>query len=99
MTPIGYALVLKVISNLLASDSSFFGSGGNDVQALGLVLMIYRVPAMVGSAVGAGSAVFGSAASAVTDAGIAAGISFATRGAGDKMFARPANGAKSMKQG
>jgi len=84
--PIGYALVLKVISNLLASDSAFFGSGGNDLQALGLVLMIYRVPAMVGSAVGAGSAVFGSAASAVTDAGIAAGISFATRGAGDKIF-------------
>lgn len=84
--PIGYALVLKVISNLLASDSSFFGSGGNDLQALGLVLMIYRVPAMIGSAVGAGSAVFGSAASAVTDAGIAAGISFATRGAGDKIF-------------
>jgi len=95
--PIGYALVLKVISNLLASDSSFFGSGGNDVQALGLVLMIYRVPAMVGSAVGAGSAVFGSAASAVTDAGIAAGISFATRGAGDKMFARPDNGVKSIR--
>ena len=47
--------------------------------------MIYRVPALVASCVGAGSSVFGGAASALTDAGIAAGVSLATRGLGNKV--------------
>lgn len=98
--PAAYALVLKIIANVLTiSNNGFnvFDQGNNivgDLAALGLVLMIYRVPAMVGSLVGAGASVFGSAASAVTDAGIAAGISLATRGVGNKIFAdgKPASG-------
>jgi hypothetical protein len=98
--PAAYALVLKIIANVLTiSNNGFnvFDQGNNivgDLAALGLVLMIYRVPAMVGSLVGAGASVFGSAASAATDVGIATGISLATRGVGNKIFAdgKPATG-------
>jgi len=86
--PVAYALVLKVIANLLDGTSDFglgFGGTVSALSALGLVLMIYRVPAMVGSLVGAGASFFGSAASAGTDAAIAAGISLTTRAAGDKL--------------
>lgn len=91
--PAAYALVLKIIANVLTiSNNGFnvFDQGNNtvgDLAALGLVLMIYRVPSMIGSLVGAGASVFGSAASAATDAGIAASISLATRGVGNKIFA------------
>jgi hypothetical protein len=87
--PVGYALVLKIIANVLTGTSAF-GVGSDSLVsalgALGLVLMIYRVPALVGSAVGAGASVFGAAASAATDAGIAAGIALATRGVGDRVL-------------
>ncbi len=91
--PVAYALVLKVIANLLDGTSDFglgFGGTVSALSALGLVLMIYRVPAMVGSLVGAGTSFFGSAASAGTDAAIAAGISLATRAAGDKLVPKVA---------
>ncbi len=94
--PLAYALVLKVIANVLTITTDVSGAvtgqvfnqtGGlvASLAALGLVLMIYRVPGMVGSLAGAGAGFFGSAASAVTDAGIAASISLATRGIGNKI--------------
>jgi len=90
--PVAYALVLKIIANVLTISNNGFNvfdqssTAIGDLAALGLVLMIYRVPAMVGSLVGAGAGVFGSAASAATDAGIAAGVSLATRGLGDRIL-------------
>ncbi len=96
--PVAYALVLKVIANVLivttdvggaVTGVSAFDQTNGMVAALGslgLVLMIYRVPALVGSLVGGGASVFGSASSAITDAGIAAGVSLATRGVGDRLF-------------
>lgn len=94
--PVAYALVLKIIANVLTVTTDVNGvvtghafdqaSGtASALAALGLVLMIYRVPGMVGSLAGAGAGFFGSAASAVTDAGIATAISLATRGIGSKI--------------
>ncbi len=91
MYPVAYALVLKVIANVIISTggvTQIFDQSDNFVSSLaslGLLLMIYRVPALVASCVGAGSSVFGGAASALTDAGIAAGVSLATRGLGNKV--------------
>jgi len=94
--PVAYALVLKIIANVLTITTDVNGlvtgrafdqaSGpASALAALGLVLMIYRVPGMVGSLAGAGAGFFGSAASAVTDAGIAAAVSLATRAASNKI--------------
>ncbi len=89
LLPVAYALVLKLISNLLAGDMTIFGSSGSaTLPTLGLILVIYRVPGMVSSVIGAGTGFFGSAASAATDAGISFAISMASRGVGDKIFSR-----------
>jgi len=91
LLPVAYALVLKLIGNLLAGDMTIFGSSGSaTLPTLGLILVIYRVPGMVSSVIGAGTGFFGSAASAGTDAGISFAISMASRGVGDKIFAESA---------
>lgn len=85
--PLGYALGLKVIQILLASGGplSEFSGLASALGALGLLFGLYRVPAIVGSMVGAGGTLLGATASAVADAGIAAGVSLATRGIASKI--------------
>ncbi len=75
--PIGYAVVLKVIAVMLAGGGplSELGDFSAALGALGLVLLLYKTPAVVGSFVGSTGAILGSVATSVTDAGIGAVVS------------------------
>ncbi len=70
--PLGYAVVLKVIAVMLAGGGPLSEVGGFSAAlgALGLVLLLYKTPAVVGSFVGSTGAILGAVATSVTDAGI-----------------------------
>ncbi len=74
--PLGYSVVLKVIAVMLAGGGPLSELGGFSAAlgALGLVLLLYKTPAVVGSFVGSTGAILGAVATSVTDAGIGAGI-------------------------
>jgi len=75
--PLGYAVVLKVIAVMLAGGGPLSELGGFSAAlgALGLVLLLYKTPAVVGSFVGSTGAILGAVATSVTDAGIGAAVS------------------------
>jgi len=75
--PVGYALCLKLIALLLSSGGPLGTLSGFSAAlgALGLVLVLYRVPAVVGSIAGAGGAVLGAVASSVTSGALGAAVS------------------------
>ena len=70
--PIGYAVVLKVIAVMLSGGGPLSELGGFSAAlgALGLVLLLYKTPAVVGSFVGSTGAILGAVATSATDAGI-----------------------------
>jgi hypothetical protein len=72
--PIGYAIILKVIALMFAGGGplSEFGGFSAALGALGLVLLLYKTPALVGSFVGSSATVLGAVASTLTDAGLGA---------------------------
>ncbi len=75
--PVGYALCLKLIALMLAGSGPLGTLSGFSaaLSALGLVLVLYRVPAVVGSIAGAGGAVLGAVASSVTSGALGAAVS------------------------
>jgi len=75
--PIGYAVVLKVIAVMLAGGGPLSELGGFSAAlgALGLVLLLYKTPAVVGSFVGSTGAILGAVATSVTDAGLGMALS------------------------
>ena len=77
--PVGYALCLKLIALMLSSGGPLGTLSGFSaaLSALGLVLTLYRVPAVVGSIAGAGGAVLGAVASSVTSGALGAAVSAA----------------------
>jgi len=81
--PIGYAVVLKVIAIMFAGGGplSEFGGFSAALGALGLVLLLYKTPAVVGSFVGSTGAILGAVASSLTDSGIGAAVGAARTGA------------------
>jgi len=87
--PIGYAVVLKVIAVMLAGGGPLSGLGGFSAAlgALGLVLLLYKTPAVVGSFVGATGAILGTVATSVTDAGIGVAVSSLRASLGGKLKA------------
>jgi len=74
--PLGYSVVLKVIAVMLAGGGPLSELGGFSAAlgALGLVLLLYKTPAVVGSFVGSSGAILGAVATSVTDAGIGAAL-------------------------
>ena len=86
--PIGYSLVLKVITLMFAGGGplSEFGGFSAALGALGLVLLLYKTPAVVGSFVGSTGAVLGAVASSVTDAGLGSAVGAARSFLGSKGF-------------
>ena len=87
--PIGYAVVLKVIAVMLAGGGPLSGLGGFSAAlgALGLVLLLYKTPAVVGSFVGSTGAILGAVATSVTDAGIGVAVSSLRASLGGKLKA------------
>jgi len=77
--PVGYALCLKLIALMLAGSGPLGTLSGFSaaLSALGLVLVLYRVPAVVGSIAGAGGAVLGAVSSSVTSGALGAAVSAA----------------------
>ncbi len=77
--PVGYALCLKLIALMLSSGGPLGTLSGFSaaLSALGLVLVLYRVPAVVGSIAGAGGAVLGAVSSSVTSGALGAAVSAA----------------------
>ncbi len=86
--PIGYAVVLKVIALMFAGGGplSEFGGFSAALGALGLVLVLYKTPAIVGSFVGSTGAVLGAVSTSFTDAGIGASVGAARSFVGSKIF-------------
>jgi len=86
--PIGYAVVLKVIAVMLAGGGPLSELGGFSAAlgALGLVLLLYKTPAVVGSFVGSTGAILGAVATSVTDAGIGAALSHGRSALGKLRF-------------
>jgi len=86
--PIGYAVVLKVIAVMLAGGGPLSELGGFSAAlgALGLVLLLYKTPAVVGSFVGSTGAVLGAVATSVTDAGIGVALSHGRSALGKLRF-------------
>jgi len=86
--PIGYSVVLKVIALMFAGGGplSEFGGFSAALGALGLVLLLYKTPAVVGSFVGSTGAVLGAVASSVTDAGLGSAVGAARSFLGSKGF-------------
>jgi hypothetical protein len=86
--PIGYAVVLKVIAVMLAGGGPLSELGGFSAAlgALGLVLLLYKTPAVVGSFVGSTGAILGTVATSVTDAGIGAALSHGRSALGKLRF-------------
>jgi len=77
--PIGYAVGLKLIALMFAGGGPMSELGGFSAAlgALGLVLMLYKMPALVGSTVGASGALVGAVASSVADTGLGTAFSAA----------------------
>lgn len=89
--PLGYAVGLKIIEILLTGGGpiSEFSGLAAALGALGLLFGLYRVPAIVGSMVGAGGSLFGATASIAVDAAIGTGVALATRAFGRKIVPGP----------
>ena len=79
--PIGYAVGLKLIALMFAGGGPMSEMGGFSAAlgALGLVLMLYKMPALVGSTVGASGAIIGAVASSAADAGLGTAMNAARR--------------------
>jgi len=86
--PLGYAVVLRVIAVMLAGGGPLSELGGFSAAlgALGLVLLLYKTPAVVGSFVGSTGAILGAVATSVTDAGIGAALSHGRSALGKLRF-------------
>ena len=86
--PLGYSVVLKVIAVMLAGGGPLSELGGFSAAlgALGLVLLLYKTPAVVGSFVGSTGAILGAVATSVTDAGIGAALSHGRSALGKLRF-------------
>ncbi len=86
--PLGYAVVLKVIAVMLAGGGPLSELGGFSAAlgALGLILLLYKTPAVVGSFVGSTGAILGAVATSVTDAGIGAALSHGRSALGKLRF-------------
>jgi len=76
---IGYAVGLKLIALMFAGGGPMSELGGFSAAlgALGLVLMLYKMPALVGSTVGASGAIIGAVASSAADAGLGTAVNAA----------------------
>jgi len=87
--PLGYAVVLKVIAVMLAGGGplSELGAFAAPLGTLGLVLLLYKTPALVGSFVGSTGAILGSVATSVTDAGMGVAVSSLRASLGGKLKA------------
>ncbi len=77
--PIGYAVALKLIALMFAGGGPMSEMGGLSAAlgAFGLVLVLYKIPAILGGVMGAASAVLGGVATATTDTGIGAAMAAA----------------------
>jgi len=77
--PIGYAVALKLIQIMFAGGGPMSEMGGRSAAlgAFGLVLVLYKMPAILGGVLGAAGAVLGSVATSTTDAGIGAAMAAA----------------------
>ncbi len=77
--PIGYAVALKLIAIMFAGGGPMSEMGGLSAAlgAFGLVLVLYKMPAILGGVMGAAGAVMGSVAASATDAGIGTAVSAA----------------------
>jgi hypothetical protein len=77
--PIGYAVALKLIQIMFAGGGPMSEMGGLSAAlgAFGLVLVLYKMPAILGGVLGAAGAVLGSVATSTTDAGIGAAMAAA----------------------
>ncbi len=86
--PLGYSVVLKVIAVMLAGGGPLSELGGFSAAlgALGLVLLLYKTPAVVGSFVGSTGAILGAVATSVTDAGIGAALAHGRSALGKLRF-------------
>lgn len=75
--PVGYAVALKLIALMFAAGGpmSEFGGFSAALGALGLTLLLYKMPAIVGGFVGGAGATVGAVASSVTDMGIGTAVS------------------------
>ncbi len=74
--PVGYAVALKLIALMFAAGGpmSEFGGFSAALGALGLTLLLYKMPAIVGGFVGGAGATIGAVASSVTDMGIGTAV-------------------------
>jgi len=79
--PVGYAVALKLIALMFAAGGpmSEFGGFSAALGALGLTLLLYKMPAVVGGLVGGAGATIGAVASSVTDMGIGTAVSAARK--------------------
>jgi len=79
--PVGYAVTLKLIALMFAAGGpmSEFGGFSAALGALGLTLLIYKMPAVVGGLVGGAGATIGAVASSVTDVGIGTAVGAARK--------------------
>ncbi len=79
--PVGYAVALKLIALMFAAGGpmSEFGGFSAALGALGLTLLIYKMPAVVGGLVGGAGATIGAVASSVTDMGIGTAVGAARK--------------------
>ncbi len=77
--PLGYAVALKLIQIMFAGGGPMSEMGGLSAAlgAFGLVLVLYKMPAILGGVLGAAGAVLGSVATSTTDAGIGAAMAAA----------------------
>ncbi len=79
--PMGYAVALKLIALMFAAGGpmSEFGGFSAALGALGLTLLLYKMPAIVGGFVGGAGATIGAVASSVTDMGIGTAVGAAKK--------------------
>ncbi len=77
--PIGYAVALKLIQIMFAGGGPMSELGGVSAAlgAFGLVLVLYKMPAILGGVMGGAGAIMGNVASSATDAGIGATVAAA----------------------
>jgi len=85
--PIGYAVALKLIQIMFAGGGPMSEMGGLSAAlgAFGLVLVLYKMPAILGGVLGAAGAVLGSVATSTTDAGIGIALAAARSAAFNKL--------------
>jgi len=79
--PVGYAVALKLIALMFAAGGpmSEFGGFSAALGALGLTLLLYKMPAVVGGLVGGAGATIGAVASSATDMGIGTAVGAAKK--------------------